>query len=64
MKLRRNEFCPIHRSAFCRGRESGRNERRVIRLGVRLLLSSVFNDSSSHFRIDESKRHLRPPSHI
>jgi hypothetical protein len=33
MKLRRNEFCPIHRSVFCCGRERIRKERRV-RLGV------------------------------
>ena len=33
MKLRRNEFCPIHRSVFCCGREEIRRERRV-RLGV------------------------------
>lgn len=33
MKLRRNEFCPVHRSIFCCGREPFRKERRV-RLGV------------------------------
>jgi hypothetical protein len=33
MKLRRNEFCPIHRSLFCCGREQARKERRI-RLGV------------------------------
>ena len=33
MKLRRNEFCPIHRSLFCCGREQTRKERRV-KLGV------------------------------
>jgi len=33
MKLRRNEFCPIHRSVFCCGREQARKEGRV-RLGV------------------------------
>ena len=33
MKLRRNEFCPIHRSLFCCGREQARKERRL-RLGV------------------------------
>ena len=33
MKLRRNEFCPIHRSLFCCGREQARKERRF-RLGV------------------------------
>jgi len=34
MKLRRNEFCPIHRSLFCCGRESIRKERRLRGLGV------------------------------
>ena len=33
MKLRRNEFCPIHRSLFCCGREQAQKERRL-RLGV------------------------------
>jgi hypothetical protein len=34
MKLRRNEYCPIHRSLFCCGREPVRRERRSIRIGV------------------------------
>ena len=33
MKLRRNEFCPIHRSLSCCGREQAHRERRL-RLGV------------------------------
>jgi len=33
MKLRRNEYCPIHRSVSCCGREQSRKERRL-RLGV------------------------------
>src|SRR5450755_3487767 len=33
MKLRRNEYCPIHRSTFCCGREQLRRKRRL-RLGV------------------------------
>ena len=33
MKLRRNEYCPIHRSLFCCGREQA-NKRRQPRLGV------------------------------
>jgi len=33
MKLRKNEFCPIHRSLFCCGREQARKERRF-QLGV------------------------------
>lgn len=33
MKLRKNEFCPIHRSLFCCGREKRQKERRL-RLGV------------------------------
>lgn len=34
MKLRSNEFCPIHRSVFCCGREQARKER-TVHLGVR-----------------------------
>jgi hypothetical protein len=34
MKLRRNEFCPIHRSLSCCGREAIQKGRRVRRLGV------------------------------
>ena len=33
MKLRRNEYCPLHRSRFCCGREQARKERRI-RLAV------------------------------
>ena len=33
MKLRRNEYCPIHGSLFCCGREQARKERRF-QLGV------------------------------
>ena len=33
MKLRRNEFCPIHRSLFCCGREHARKQRRF-QIGV------------------------------
>lgn len=33
MKLRRNEYCPIHRSLFCCGREQSKMERRL-RLGI------------------------------
>lgn len=35
MKLRRNEYCPIHRSVSCCGRERFRKERQLTRLGVR-----------------------------
>ena len=36
MRVRRNEYCPIHRSLFCRGREPIRKERRttIIRMVV------------------------------
>ena len=36
MRLRRNEYCPIHRSLFCCGREPIRKERRttIVRMGV------------------------------
>jgi hypothetical protein len=33
MRLRRNEFCPIHKSVYCCGREQNRKPR-TIRLGV------------------------------
>ena len=33
MKLRRNEYCPIHRSLLCCGREQAQKERRF-QLGV------------------------------
>src|SRR5271165_2621151 len=33
MKLRRNEYCPIHRSLFCCGREKARKEQRF-QLGI------------------------------
>ena len=33
MKLRRNEFCPIHRSLSCCGRQQPQKERRL-RLGI------------------------------
>lgn len=35
MKLRRNEYCPIHRSVSCCGRERFRKEHQLTRLGVR-----------------------------
>ena len=34
MRLRRNEYCPIHRSVLCCGREQVRRER-TLQLGVR-----------------------------
>lgn len=34
MRLRRNEYCPIHRSRFCCGREPIRKNRSLMRLGV------------------------------
>ena len=33
MKLRRNEYCPIHCSLFCCGRDQSKMERRL-RLGI------------------------------
>jgi hypothetical protein len=35
MKLRRNEFCPIHRSLSCCGRESIKKAPRLKQIGVR-----------------------------
>ncbi len=36
MRLRRNEYCPVHRSLFCCGREAigKQNRPKVIRIGV------------------------------
>jgi len=34
MRLRHNEYCPIHRSLVCCGREPVHKERRLIRMGV------------------------------
>ena len=34
MKLRRNQYCPIHRSLYCCGREPVQKVARVRRLGV------------------------------
>lgn len=36
MRLRRNEYCPVHRSLYCCGREKVRKENkpRMVRLGV------------------------------
>jgi len=34
MRLRNNEYCPIHRSLSCCGREAIQKERRLLRLGV------------------------------
>ena len=34
MRLRRNQYCPIHRSVFCCGRESNQKPRRTTRPGI------------------------------
>jgi hypothetical protein len=36
MRLRRNEYCPVHRSLFCCGRETIRKENKpkLVRMGV------------------------------
>ncbi len=34
MKLRRNEYCPIHRSLFCCGREPAPKARKTRQLGL------------------------------
>ena len=35
MKLRRNEYCPIHRSLTCCGRDSDGTRLKLVRMGVR-----------------------------
>jgi HNH endonuclease len=54
MKLRRNEFCPIHRSLFCCGREQARKGRRF-QLGVQRV------DDPHHSR---GYRELRSPAEM
>jgi len=54
MKLRKNEFCPIHRSLFCCGREQARKERRL-GLGVQRI------EDAHHPR---GYRELRSPAEI
>jgi hypothetical protein len=54
MKLRRNEYCPIHRSLFCCGREQARKERRF-QLGIQRI------EDPHHPR---GYRELRSPSEM
>jgi hypothetical protein len=54
MRLRRNQFCPIHRSVYCCGREQNRKPR-VIRLGVQRV------DDPHHPR---GYRELRSPTEM
>ena len=54
MRLRRNEYCPIHRSLFCCGRELARKERRF-QLGVQRI------DDPHHPR---GYRELRSPAEM
>ena len=54
MKLRRNEYCPIHRSLFCCGRERTQKERRFC-LGVQRV------DDPHHPR---GYRELRSPAEM
>jgi len=46
MKLRRNEYCPIHRSLFCCGREPVRKQRRLIRMGAVESLRNFLNQNN------------------
>lgn len=54
MKLRRNEFCPIHRSLYCCGREQARKGRRF-QLGIQRI------DDPHHPR---GYREFRSPSEM
>ena len=54
MKLRRNEYCPIHRSLFCCGRQQLRKERRL-QLGIQRI------DDPHHPR---GYRELRSPAEM
>jgi len=54
MKLRKNEYCPIHRSRFCCGREQSPKQRKL-RLGVQRI------DDPHHPR---GYRELRSPAEM
>jgi hypothetical protein len=54
MKLRRNQYCPIHHSLFCCGREKTRKECRL-QLGIQRI------DDPRHAR---GYRELRPPAEM
>ena len=54
MKLRKNEFCPIHRSLFCCGREHSKKERKL-RFGVQRI------EDTHHPKGD---RELRSPAEM
>ncbi len=58
MRLRRNEYCPLHRSLFCCGRETIRKENKariIIRMGVQRV------DDPHHPR---GYRELRSPAEM
>jgi hypothetical protein len=57
MRLRRNEFCPIHQSLFCCGRETQQKEQtpRRLRMGVQRI------DDPHHPR---GYRELRSPAEM
>ena len=55
MRLRRNEFCPVHRSLFCCGRETLPNRPKLVRLGVQRI------DDPHHPR---GFRELRSPAEM
>lgn len=55
MRLRKNEFCPVHRSRTCCGREQGLAKPRFIRTGVQRI------DDPHHPR---GYRELRSPSEM
>lgn len=55
MRLRRNEYCPVHKSLACCGRELQPNRPRLIRLGVQRV------DDPHHPR---GYRELRSPAEM
>ena len=56
MKLRKNEYCPIHRSRFCCGREQSQKQRKL-RLGVQRI-----DDYDPHH--PRGYRELRSPAEM
>lgn len=55
MRLRKNEFCPVHRSRTCCGREQGLAKPRLVRTGVQRI------EDPHHPR---GYRELRSPSEM
>jgi hypothetical protein len=58
MKLRRNQYCPIHRSLFCCGREPIRRVRKVNQLGVQRIEDPYHTRGYRELRSNAQMRRL------